>query len=53
MAFPIKYTEGKKLLMLKRSAVEIYDARRRYEQKRTRKFQTSWMIAAENLQIRA
>jgi len=47
MAFSIKFTKfacpGNKLPMLKRSAIEIYDARRWHEQKRTRKFQTSWM----------
>jgi hypothetical protein len=38
MAFSIKFTEdacpGKKLSTLKRSAAEIYDARRQYEQTR-------------------
>jgi len=37
MAFSIRFTEGacpgKRVQTLKRSAAEIYDARRRYEQK--------------------
>ena len=47
MTFSIKFTKGarsgKKLPILKRLAAEIYDARRQYEQKRTRNFQTGWM----------
>jgi hypothetical protein len=46
MAF-LKFTEGarpgKKLPTPKRSEEEMNDSRRRYEQKRARKFQTSWM----------
>jgi len=46
MVFSIKFAEGahpgKKLQTLKRSAAEIYDARRRMN-KRTNTFQTSWM----------
>lgn len=47
MAFFLKFTKGdppgKKLSTPERSAEEIDDSRERYEQKRTRKFQTSWM----------
>ena len=47
MAFSIKFTEGvhpgKKLQMLKSSAEEIYDAMCGGINKRTNKFQTSWM----------
>jgi hypothetical protein len=45
MAFFLKFTKGdppgKKLPTPERSAEEIDDSRERYEQKRTRKFQTS------------
>ena len=47
MAF-LKFTEGarpgKKLPTPKRSEEEMNDSRRRYEQKRARKFQTSFTI---------